>query len=97
MNETARLKGLLDTAMARKNEKNIKYEEFSDLEEKYYVQSNIIEGLKSDNAKLVEHIRQLQVDKTNQEVAREVRQTGLTGAAIGKGGYRHFMLKEIYE
>jgi len=36
-------------------------------------------------------------DKTNQEVAREVRQTGLTGAAIGKGGYRHFMLKEIYE
>jgi len=36
-------------------------------------------------------------DETDQEVAREVRQTALTGAAIGKGGYRHFMLKEIYE
>ena len=36
-------------------------------------------------------------DETDQEVAREIRQTSLTGAAIGKGGYRHFMLKEIYE
>ncbi len=36
-------------------------------------------------------------DETDQEVVREVRQTALTGAAIGKGGYRHFMLKEIYE
>jgi glutamine---fructose-6-phosphate transaminase (isomerizing) len=36
-------------------------------------------------------------DETDQEVAREVRQTALTGAAIGKSGYRHFMLKEIYE
>lgn len=30
-------------------------------------------------------------------VAREVRQTALSGAAIGKGNYPHFMLKEIYE
>ena len=36
-------------------------------------------------------------NETDHEVAREVRQTELTGAAIGKGGYRHFMLKEIYE
>ena len=36
-------------------------------------------------------------NETDHEVAREVRQTVLTGAAIGKGGYRHFMLKEIYE
>ena len=30
-------------------------------------------------------------------VERPVRLTELSGAAIGKGGYRHFMLKEIYE
>ena len=36
-------------------------------------------------------------NELDHEVAREVRQTVLTGAAIGKGGYRHFMLKEIYE
>jgi glucosamine--fructose-6-phosphate aminotransferase (isomerizing) len=30
-------------------------------------------------------------------VARPVRQTALSGAAIGKGNHRHFMLKEIYE
>ncbi len=30
-------------------------------------------------------------------VDREVRRTELSGAAIGKGEYRHFMLKEIYE
>jgi len=36
-------------------------------------------------------------DENDKEVQREVRHTELTGAAIGKGGYRHFMLKEIYE
>jgi glucosamine--fructose-6-phosphate aminotransferase (isomerizing) len=36
-------------------------------------------------------------DESGAEVGREVRVTELTGAAIGKGGYRHFMLKEIYE
>ncbi len=36
-------------------------------------------------------------DRDDQEVRRDVRLTELTGAAIGKGGYRHFMLKEIYE
>ena len=36
-------------------------------------------------------------DDSGAEVGREVRVTELTGAAIGKGGYRHFMLKEIYE
>lgn len=30
-------------------------------------------------------------------VERPVRTSELSGAAIGKGGYRHFMLKEIYE
>ncbi len=32
-----------------------------------------------------------------EEAAREVRETELSGAATGKGGYDHFMLKEIYE
>ena len=31
------------------------------------------------------------------KVERPIRLTELSGAAIGKGGYRHFMLKEIYE
>ena len=36
-------------------------------------------------------------DETDQVVAREVKQTALSGAAIGKGQYRHFMQKEIFE
>jgi len=32
-----------------------------------------------------------------QEVAREIRQSGISGAMIGKGNHRHFMLKEIHE
>ncbi len=31
------------------------------------------------------------------EVIREIRQTAQSGALTGKGKYRHFMLKEIYE
>ena len=31
------------------------------------------------------------------EVSREIKQTRLTGAAIGKGNYRHFMEKELHE
>jgi glucosamine--fructose-6-phosphate aminotransferase (isomerizing) len=31
------------------------------------------------------------------EVKREIRQTGLSGAMMGKGNHRHFMLKEIHE
>ncbi len=36
-------------------------------------------------------------DAENREVERQIRQTALSGALIGKDGYRHFMLKEIYE
>ena len=36
-------------------------------------------------------------DADGNKVERPIRQTELSGAAIGKGGYRHFMLKEIYE
>jgi glutamine---fructose-6-phosphate transaminase (isomerizing) len=32
-----------------------------------------------------------------QPVAREIKQTALSGALIGKGNYRHFMHKEIHE
>src|SRR5499427_10898562 len=31
------------------------------------------------------------------EVTREIRQSGISGAMIGKGNHRHFMLKEIHE
>ncbi len=36
-------------------------------------------------------------DLEDRVVEREVRQTVQSGALIGKGGYRHFMLKEIFE
>jgi glutamine---fructose-6-phosphate transaminase (isomerizing) len=36
-------------------------------------------------------------DRDNREVAREVRETAASGALIGKGNYRHFMQKEIFE
>ena len=36
-------------------------------------------------------------DADDAVVARPVQQTALSGALIGKDGYRHFMLKEIYE
>ncbi|MCC7428959.1 MAG: glutamine--fructose-6-phosphate transaminase (isomerizing) [Alphaproteobacteria bacterium] len=36
-------------------------------------------------------------DENDRPVAREVKQTALSGAAIGKGNYRHFMQKEIHE
>lgn len=36
-------------------------------------------------------------DRTDALVDRKVHLTALTGASIGKGQYRHFMLKEIFE
>jgi glucosamine--fructose-6-phosphate aminotransferase (isomerizing) len=36
-------------------------------------------------------------DRDNRKVERAVRETALSGALIGKGGYRHFMQKEIFE
>jgi len=36
-------------------------------------------------------------DAEGVSVERPVRLTALSGATIGKGGYRHFMLKEIFE
>jgi glucosamine--fructose-6-phosphate aminotransferase (isomerizing) len=37
------------------------------------------------------------LDESGAKVERPVKQTQLSGAAIGKGDFRHFMLKEIYE
>jgi glucosamine--fructose-6-phosphate aminotransferase (isomerizing) len=36
-------------------------------------------------------------DRGNHKVARSVRETALSGALIGKGNFRHFMQKEIFE
>jgi glucosamine--fructose-6-phosphate aminotransferase (isomerizing) len=36
-------------------------------------------------------------DRTRQDVRRQIRVTAQSGAATGKGDYKHFMLKEIYE
>ena len=36
-------------------------------------------------------------DRDGQLVTREIRQTQFSGALIGKGQHRHFMLKEIFE
>ncbi|MBL6933297.1 MAG: glutamine--fructose-6-phosphate transaminase (isomerizing) [Rhodospirillales bacterium] len=36
-------------------------------------------------------------DEDDNAIDRLVRLTELSGATVGKGGYRHFMLKEIYE
>src|SRR5215475_390919 len=44
--------------------------------------------LKSDGCKVYQGTKQ---------VEREIRQSGISGAMIGKGNHRHFMLKEIYE
>jgi glucosamine--fructose-6-phosphate aminotransferase (isomerizing) len=36
-------------------------------------------------------------DIANQPVSRDIRESAVSGAMIGKGNYPHFMLKEIYE
>jgi len=36
-------------------------------------------------------------DRSHQEIIRQVRETALSGALIGKGNFRHFMQKEIFE
>ena len=36
-------------------------------------------------------------DMDGQEIQREIKLTRQTGAAIGKGNFRHFMEKELHE
>ncbi len=45
----------------------------------------------------VRHTSAVVHDANDAVVTRTVRQTAVSGALIGKDGYRHFMLKEIYE
>ena len=47
---------MLTEALEKKEEEHIKFEEFSGLEEKYYKQANLIEGLKVDNDKITVQI-----------------------------------------
>lgn len=45
----------------------------------------------------ITHDKAIIFDEKGTEVERVVKSTALSGAAIGKGNYRHFMQKEIYE
>jgi glucosamine--fructose-6-phosphate aminotransferase (isomerizing) len=36
-------------------------------------------------------------DSADRKIEREIRETALSGALVGKGNYRHFMQKEIFE
>ena len=36
-------------------------------------------------------------DASGQQVQREIRRTSVSGAAVGRGNYRHFMEKELHE
>lgn len=57
VNETIRLKQILDSQSHQMDQYQIKYREYSDLEDKYYQQSNAIEELRKDNLELSEAIR----------------------------------------
>lgn len=46
---------------------------------------------------IIHHDKCQVFDEKNNPVQREKKQTALSGAMIGKGNYRHFMLKEIFE
>jgi len=45
----------------------------------------------------VNHTAAVVHDETDRVVEREVKSVAISGAAIGKGNHRHYMLKEIYE
>jgi glucosamine--fructose-6-phosphate aminotransferase (isomerizing) len=53
-----------------------------------YLQEDDWAMLTPEGARIYNHDRR---------VSRKVQQTALSGAVIGKGGYRHFMMKEIAE
>ena len=57
VNETIRLKQILDSQSHQMDQYQIKYREYSDLEDRYYQQSNIIEELRKDNLELSEAIK----------------------------------------
>src|SRR6266700_2653555 len=49
-----------------------------------------------DSAVLTSHAVTI-FDAANNQVERPIRESAASGALIGKGNYRHFMLKEIFE
>jgi len=50
-----------------------------------------------DNDWVVLDLKSAKIFQGTREVRREIRQSGITGAMVGKGNHRHFMLKEIHE
>jgi glutamine---fructose-6-phosphate transaminase (isomerizing) len=50
-----------------------------------------------DNDWVVLDLRSARIFQGTKEVRREIRHSGITGAMMGKGNHRHFMLKEIHE
>jgi glutamine---fructose-6-phosphate transaminase (isomerizing) len=50
-----------------------------------------------DDDWVVLNAQQAKIFQGHSEVRREIRESGITGAMMGKGNHRHFMLKEIYE
>ncbi len=50
-----------------------------------------------DNDWVVLNGREARIFQGHNQVQREIRESGITGAMMGKGNHRHFMLKEIHE
>src|SRR4029453_12380437 len=50
-----------------------------------------------DNDWVVLDAKGAKIFQGHKEVQREIRQSGISGAMMGKGNHRHFMVKEIYE
>jgi len=50
-----------------------------------------------DNDWVVLTSKGCKVHQNGKQVKREIRESGISGAMLGKGNHRHFMLKEIYE
>ena len=46
---------------------------------------------------VVLNAQEVKIFQGQSEVRREIRESGITGAMMGKGNHRHFMLKEIHE
>ena len=59
--------------------------------------TNRITYLEDDDWVVISAAKAVVYGRDGKSVDRPVRQTNLTGALLGKGEFRHFMLKEIYE
>ncbi len=59
--------------------------------------TNRISYLEEDDWAVLRRDGAVFYDRNGAEVKREIKQTQLSGAMIGKGNHRHFMMKEIVE